>query len=79
MTNRYLPRMVGRLRPQRIVALHHDDFFRSLDEPMGFAFGVDLARFPDEVAAVSRDLPVLTLPLVASGPSNSPASVSGAG
>ncbi len=64
VTDRYLPRMLGRLRPQRIVALHHDDFFRPLDAPMGFAFGVDVARFPEEVAVVSRDLPVLTLPLL---------------
>ena len=58
----YVPRMLGRLQPRRIVATHHDDFFVPLGEPQGFAFGVDVARFPDEVAAVSREFEVVTLP-----------------
>lgn len=61
-TERYTARMLGLLRPDRVVVTHHDDFFVPLGDPQGFAFGVDVARFPDEVAAVSRDIEVLALP-----------------
>lgn len=61
-TDDYLARILGRLSPRRVVAMHYDDFFRPLGRPGGFAFGVDLARVPDEVAAVSRDIEILTLP-----------------
>ena len=61
-TDDYTSRMLGLLRPERVVVTHHDDFFVPLGEPQGFAFGVEVARFPDEVAAVSRDIEVLTLP-----------------
>jgi L-ascorbate metabolism protein UlaG (beta-lactamase superfamily) len=58
----YLRRILPRLDPARVVVTHHDDFFVPMGERQGFAFGVDVARFPDEVAAVTRDLPVLALP-----------------
>ena len=69
-TDSYVERVLGRLRPKRIVAMHHDDFFAPLDGPVGFAFGVDLSRFPGEVAAVSRDIEVLTMtaPVHIAGP-----------
>lgn len=62
VTDRYLDRILGRLSPAHVIAVHQDDFFRPLDGPPRFAFGVDVARFPDEVAAVSRQVPVSTLP-----------------
>jgi L-ascorbate metabolism protein UlaG (beta-lactamase superfamily) len=62
VTDRYLPRMLPRLDPATVVVTHHDDFLRPLDRPQGLAFGVDVARFPDEVAAVSRDARVVALP-----------------
>jgi L-ascorbate metabolism protein UlaG (beta-lactamase superfamily) len=62
VTDRYLARVLPRLQPRRVLVLHQDDFFDGLDEEMGFAFGVDVARFPGEVAAVTTDLPVHTLP-----------------
>jgi L-ascorbate metabolism protein UlaG (beta-lactamase superfamily) len=58
----YLERILPRLEPRVIVATHHDDFFVPLGREQGFALGVDVARFPDEVAAVSRDFRVVTLP-----------------
>jgi L-ascorbate metabolism protein UlaG (beta-lactamase superfamily) len=64
VTDRYVDRVLGRLQPHRVLVLHQDDFFRPLDAPTGFAFGVDVARFPEEVAAVARDVPVMTLPLL---------------
>lgn len=67
----YLPRMLRRLQPKRIVVTHHDDFFVPMADPQGFAFGVNVAQFPDQVAAVTRDLPIFALPApvpVAPGP-----------
>jgi len=61
-TPRYVERILPRLEPRTVVVTHHDDFFVPLDRPQGFAMGVDVARFPDQVAAVSRDFRVVTLP-----------------
>lgn len=58
----YLLRVLGLLRPQTVVVTHHDDFLTPLGGDLGFAFGVDVARLPDEVAAVSRQPRVVTLP-----------------
>ena len=61
-TPRYLPRMLGRLQPRTVVVTHHDDFFVPMGSPQRFAFGVDVARFPDEVTSVSSDFRVVALP-----------------
>lgn len=58
----YVPRMLGRLQPRTVVVTHHDDFFVPMGAPQRFAFGVDVARFPDEVAAVSSEFRVVSLP-----------------
>jgi L-ascorbate metabolism protein UlaG (beta-lactamase superfamily) len=61
-TRDYWARILPRLQPQTIVASHFDDFFRPIDTAMGFSTNVNLAAVPDEVAAVSRDFAVATLP-----------------
>lgn len=61
-TDRYVERIVSRLRPRTVVIAHHDDFFRPIGSEPGLAFGVDVARFHDEVAAVAREATVLALP-----------------
>jgi L-ascorbate metabolism protein UlaG (beta-lactamase superfamily) len=61
VTDRYVSRILSKLSPATVVITHHDDFFQPLDAPQRYAFGVDVARFPDEVAAVSRDIRVVTL------------------
>ncbi|MBX3313403.1 MAG: MBL fold metallo-hydrolase [Actinobacteria bacterium] len=63
VTDDYLGRILPRLAPRTVVITHHDDFFRPLDDPEGggLAFGVDVARFVDEVGAVSGDLRVVSL------------------
>ncbi len=50
---RYLERVIPRLDPRVIVPTHFDDFLTPLEAPMRFALGVEMARFPDEVAQVS--------------------------
>lgn len=64
VTERYLPRILPRLSPRQVIVLHQDDFLRPLDATPAFAFGVDVAGFPDEVAAVTRDVGVGVLPLL---------------
>lgn len=61
VTDRYVARIVPKLDPKVVVITHHDDFFRPLDAERGYAFGVDVARFPDEVAKASRDARVVAL------------------
>jgi L-ascorbate metabolism protein UlaG (beta-lactamase superfamily) len=62
-TKDYWQRILTRLQPRVVVPTHYDDFFRPLDAEMGFSTNVNLAKVPDEVAAVSRDLQVAALPL----------------
>lgn len=61
-TDDYTQRILRRLEPKQVVVCHHDDFFVPLGEDQAFAFGVDVSRFPDEVAAVSQDFKVVSLP-----------------
>jgi L-ascorbate metabolism protein UlaG (beta-lactamase superfamily) len=68
VTRDYWGRVLPRLDPRVVVASHFDDFFRPLDARMGFATNVDLSGVAGEVAAVSRDARVATLP----SPSPSP-------
>ena len=60
-TTDYWPRILRRLEPRVVVASHFDDFFRPVEAPIGFSTNVNLAAFPDEVAAVSGDFAVAAL------------------
>jgi L-ascorbate metabolism protein UlaG (beta-lactamase superfamily) len=57
----YVGRMLRLLSPRVVVPQHHDNFFHSLDGDVGYSFNVNLARFPEEVAAVTEDVEVRTL------------------
>jgi len=61
-TRDYWRRILGKLDPGVVVASHYDDFFRPLDQPMGFSLNVNLGALPGEIAAVSSDIAVATLP-----------------
>ncbi len=63
-TRDYWNRVLRRLSPGTVVPTHYDDFFRPLGDPMGFTTNVNLARVPDEIAAVSSDIAVAALPLL---------------
>ena len=63
-TRDYWERILPRLEPRTIVASHFDDFFRPLKDPMGFSLNVNLSAVPEEVARVSRDFALATLPLL---------------
>jgi L-ascorbate metabolism protein UlaG (beta-lactamase superfamily) len=64
-TESYWARILPRLDPAYVVAGHYDDFFRPLSSPVGFTTNVNLTAVPDEIAAVTRDVTVATLPLPA--------------
>lgn len=57
----YWRRIIGALEPRTIVASHFDDFFRPVDAPLGFSLNVNLAAFPEEIEAVTRDVTVAVL------------------
>jgi L-ascorbate metabolism protein UlaG (beta-lactamase superfamily) len=61
MSDGYVGRILPKLDPKTIVITHHDDFFRPLDGEQGLAFGVDVSRFTDEVAAVTTDARLVSL------------------
>ena len=60
-TRRFVPRVLAALDPKLVVAHHHDDFFRPVEDDMGFSLNVNLGGFAEDVAAVAPDLPVRTL------------------
>jgi L-ascorbate metabolism protein UlaG (beta-lactamase superfamily) len=60
----YTARVLRLLSPRFVIAHHHDNFFRGLDEPMDFSFNVNFGGFVEEVAAVSRDFEVRCLDLM---------------
>jgi len=57
----YTERILRLLDPALVLAHHHDDFFRPVEDPMGYSFNVNLGGFVDEVAAVDPHLPVRVL------------------
>lgn len=63
-TRDYWRRVIGRLEPRTIVPTHYDDFFRPLDAELGLTTNVNLAKVPDEIASVSRDITVTALPVL---------------
>jgi L-ascorbate metabolism protein UlaG (beta-lactamase superfamily) len=60
---RYVERVTRLLDPKVVIPCHYDDFFRRLDQPMGFTVDVDVAGFVDEITRVSSDVAVRTLRL----------------
>ncbi|HEY7933429.1 MAG TPA: MBL fold metallo-hydrolase [Solirubrobacteraceae bacterium] len=57
----YWPRILRALQPRVVIASHFDDFFRSISDPIGFSTNVNLSAFPEEIAAVSREIEVAAL------------------
>ena len=66
-TRDYWKRVLRRLEPRTVIPTHYDDFFRPLTAPMGFTLNVNLARVPEEIAAVSREISVAALPISGAG------------
>jgi len=57
-TPNFTERILTSLRPQTVIAHHHDNFFLPIDEPMGFSFNVNFGGFVEDVRRVSADFEV---------------------
>lgn len=60
-TDRYWQRILPRLSPRVVVPTHYDDFFRPLSAEQGLTMNVRLARVPEEIARVSREIQIAAL------------------
>lgn len=58
----YWKRILPALQPRTVVPTHYDNFFRPLGAPMEFVANVQLARLPEEIGAVSREIEIGALP-----------------
>jgi len=61
-TERYWQRILPRLEPRAVVPTHYDNFFRPLGQDLEFVSAAELARLPEEIAAVSREIELAALP-----------------
>jgi L-ascorbate metabolism protein UlaG (beta-lactamase superfamily) len=57
-TPNFTERILTSLRPQTVIAHHHDNFFLPVDAPMGFSFNVNFGGFVEEVRRISADFEV---------------------
>jgi L-ascorbate metabolism protein UlaG (beta-lactamase superfamily) len=61
-TERYWQRILSRLEPRAVVPTHYDNFFRPLGQDLEFVTAAELARLPEEIAAVSGEIELAALP-----------------
>lgn len=62
-TEQYLHEVVDAVGATRVIPMHFDDFFRSLDRPLRPLPRIDLVEFFETLARARPDLGVSTLPL----------------
>ena len=67
-TERYWERILPRLDPRVVVPTHYDNFFRPLDQGMETIGNARVGELPAEIAAVSRDATLATLPRLGEPP-----------
>lgn len=63
-TERYVPRTLTALSPERVLPMHYDNMFRAAEKPMWLLPRTAFGRFVDDVHAVSQGFELVTLPLV---------------
>jgi L-ascorbate metabolism protein UlaG (beta-lactamase superfamily) len=61
-TDRYWQRILPLLEPRVVVPTHYDNFFRPLGEDLEFVTAAELARLPEEIGAVSKEIELAALP-----------------
>lgn len=64
-TERFVPRALAAFAPASVMPMHYDFMWRDADKPMWLLPRTNFGRLVDEIRTFSRDLSVLTLPLVA--------------
>jgi L-ascorbate metabolism protein UlaG (beta-lactamase superfamily) len=62
-TERFIPRILGKLRPRWVVPTHYDNFFRPLRSSLQLLPRIAFGRFVEEVTGFDRDTTVVTLDL----------------
>lgn len=61
-TERYWQRILPLLEPRAVVPTHYDNFFRPLGQELEFVTAAELARLPEEIAAISAAIELAALP-----------------
>jgi L-ascorbate metabolism protein UlaG (beta-lactamase superfamily) len=61
-TESYWKRILPLLEPRVVVPTHYDNFFRPLGRPIEFVANAQVARLPEEIAAVSSEIELAALP-----------------
>jgi len=64
-TERFVPRALAAFAPERVMPMHYDFMWRDADKPMWLLPRTSFGRLVDDIRTFSRDISVLTLPLVA--------------
>ncbi|GMV38912.1 MAG: hypothetical protein AMXMBFR64_06280 [Myxococcales bacterium] len=62
-TERFVPRLLSRVQPRRVMPMHYDDFFRPLDRDMKLLPMTRFGRLVDEIQAFDKQIEIATLPL----------------
>jgi L-ascorbate metabolism protein UlaG (beta-lactamase superfamily) len=61
-SERYWQRILPLLEPRAVVPTHYDNFSRPLGQDLEFVTAAELARLPEEIAAVSPEIELAALP-----------------
>lgn len=62
-TERFVPRLLGRVQPRRVMPMHYDDFFRPLERDMKVLPMTRFGRLVDEIQTFDKQIEIATLPL----------------
>lgn len=62
-TEKFVPRLLSRVQPRRVMPMHYDDFFRPLDRDMKLLPLTRFGRLVDEIQAFDKQIEIATLPM----------------
>lgn len=62
-TERFVPRLLSRVQPRRVMPMHYDDFFRPLGRQMRLLPLTRFGRLVDEIQAFDKQIEIATLPM----------------
>jgi L-ascorbate metabolism protein UlaG (beta-lactamase superfamily) len=60
-TNKYVERLIRQVKPQRIIPMHYDNFFRGFDAEMKLLPLTRLGQLVNEIGGVSTEIEVQTM------------------
>jgi L-ascorbate metabolism protein UlaG (beta-lactamase superfamily) len=62
-TDRFIPRVLGKLEPRMVLPTHYDNFFRASSRELKLLPRIAFGRFVDEVTAFDKQIEIATLPI----------------